>query len=326
MRRWTWNFSSSTKRIRSLSSHGSENRCFILPLSSSELPLPTPSLIFARLGWLRKLLAIVALNYYYDTKAYISGTKSSRDFNELTCYPWKIEDPRLIGKNKSAFNDRVVRFRKAAYGYLACCIFWRPIHTRGFAPGACSSGTLREQSSSVCTNDFMSILHPREQNFHPAKCSTIFNRLNIWEQAPGANWANLKTLPRVYWHMQNEPGACSGNKTPRVYRPLVCHWWWKEGASVSLPGERREPWEQGSLRTPALFQGLIIIQFLKQGRPAYKKEGLGRNKGSNQQYVKILNKKKEAWFYSREYIYFSPIFRKERPSFFRVLHTMKRLS
>ena len=96
----------------------------------------------------------------------------------------------------------------------------RPIHTGGFAPGACSRGTLREQSSSVCTNDFMGIPHPREQNFHPAKCSTIFNRLNIWEKAPGANWANLKTLPRVYWHVQNEPGACSGSKTPRVYRPL----------------------------------------------------------------------------------------------------------
>ena len=94
----------------------------------------------------------------------------------------------------------------------------RPIHTRDFAPGACSRGTLREQSSSVCTNDFMGILHPREQNFSPAKCSTIFNLLNIWEQAPRANWANLKTLPRVHWHVQNEPGACSGSKTPRVYR------------------------------------------------------------------------------------------------------------
>ena len=30
------------------------------------------------------------------------------------------------------------------------------------------------QSSSVCTNDFMGIPHPREQNFHPAKCSTIY--------------------------------------------------------------------------------------------------------------------------------------------------------
>ena len=58
----------------------------------------------------------------------------------------------------------------------------------------------------------MGILHPREQNFHPAKCSTIFNRLNIWEQAPGANWANLKTIPRVYWHVQNELGGKESNK------------------------------------------------------------------------------------------------------------------
>ena len=85
--------------------------------------------------------------------------------------------------------------------------------------GFCSLSMLQEQSSSVCTNDFMGILLPWEQNFHPAKCSTIFNQLNIWEQAPRANWANLKALPGVYWHMQNETGACSGSKTPRVYRP-----------------------------------------------------------------------------------------------------------
>ena len=99
----------------------------------------------------------------------------------------------------------------------------RPIHTRDFAPGSCSRGTLREKSSSFCTNDFMGILHPREQ-----KCFTIFNRLNIWEQTPRANWANLKTLPRVYWHVQNETGACSGSKTPRVYRPL-----YRPGAAYS---------------------------------------------------------------------------------------------
>ena len=80
---------------------------------------------------------------------------------------------------------------------MANC-FLRPIHTRDFSPGACSRGTLQEQSSSVCTNDIMGILHPREQNFHPAKCSTIFNQLNIWKQAPVANLASLKTLPRVY--------------------------------------------------------------------------------------------------------------------------------
>ena len=56
---------------------------------------------------------------------------------------------------------------------------YRSIHIRDFAPGACSRGTLQEQSSSVCTNDFMGTLHPREQNFHPTKCSTIFNRLKL---------------------------------------------------------------------------------------------------------------------------------------------------
>ena len=62
----------------------------------------------------------------------------------------------------------------------------RSIHTKGFAPGLCPKGTLLEQSSSVCPNDFMGIIHPWEQNFRPAKCSTI-NRLNIWEQVPGEN-------------------------------------------------------------------------------------------------------------------------------------------
>ena len=87
----------------------------------------------------------------------------------------------------------------------------RPIHTRDFAPGVCSRGTLPEQSSSVCTNDFMGILHPREQNFHPAKCSTIFNRLNTWEQAPGAK-RSLMCTDKCKMSQEHAPGA----------KPLVC--------------------------------------------------------------------------------------------------------
>ena len=134
-----------------------------------------------------------------------------------------ITDESVISRDNSSYRLKVTR---NVYDKIIISVFckqraefpWRlsPIHTRDFAPGACSRGTLREQSSSVCTNDFMGILHPREQNFHPAKCSTIFNRLNIWEQAPEANWANLKTLPRVYWHVQNEPGHAPGAK------PVVC--------------------------------------------------------------------------------------------------------
>ena len=83
---------------------------------------------------------------------------------------------------------------------------------RDFAPGALLQGHAPGAKLLRVYQRFHGILHPREQNFHPAKCSTIFNRLNVWEQAPGANRANLKTLPRVYWHVQNDPGA----------KPLVC--------------------------------------------------------------------------------------------------------
>ena len=124
-----------------------------------------------------------------------------------------------IGSNSLTIHSSFQQIDQRIERFIACSRGLKADTTGDFAPGACSRGTLREQSSSVCTNDFMGILHPREQNFHPAKCSTIFNRLNIWEQAPGANWANLKTLPRVYWHVQNEPWACSKSKTPRVYRP-----------------------------------------------------------------------------------------------------------
>ena len=93
------------------------------------------------------------------------------------------------------FRDLNYPFSRWSYFFHA----YRPTHTRGFAPGACSRGTLREQSSSMCANDFMGILHPREKNFHPAKCSTIFIRLNTWEQAPLANNAPSCVLTRAKW-------------------------------------------------------------------------------------------------------------------------------
>jgi len=88
-------------------------------------------------------------------------------------------------------------------------------YTRGFF----SRGTLREQSSSVCTNDFMGVIHSREQNFHPAKRSTALNRLHSWGQDPGANWTDLKTLPRVYHNMEQAPTLCSPLCTSRANWP-----------------------------------------------------------------------------------------------------------
>ena len=43
----------------------------------------------------------------------------------------------------------------------------------------------------------------------------------------------------------------------------------------------------------------------------------------DQQPTDDIDQKKQGWFYSREYVFFATmIFRKARPSFFRVLHTV----
>ena len=129
----------------------------------------------------------------------------------------------MVLLREQSLYTRGILLQEHAPGILGATVFSWAVSSFGLvsstreetsATQGSSRGTLREQSSSVCTNDFMGILHPWEQHFHPAKCSTVFNRLNVWEQAPGTNWANLKTLPRVYRLMQNEPGACVGSKTP----------------------------------------------------------------------------------------------------------------
>ena len=109
-------------------------------------------------------------------------------------------NPRWRPQKNNLFNNNIARPSRFFVNFFAATarlrresayfhVLWR----------ANSRGTLRAQSSSVCTNDFMGILHPREQNFHPAKCSTIFNRLNTWEQAPGANNAPSCVLTRAKW-------------------------------------------------------------------------------------------------------------------------------
>ena len=58
-----------------------------------------------------------------------------------------------------------------------------------------SRGTLREQSFSVCTNDFMGTLHPREQNFHPAKCSTVFKQVKCLGASSRGKLSELENAP-----------------------------------------------------------------------------------------------------------------------------------
>ena len=58
------------------------------------------------------------------------------------------------------------------------CSSLRLIQTRGLAPRLCPWGTLQDQSSSTCTNNFKGILQSLEQNFDPTECSTMLNSLN----------------------------------------------------------------------------------------------------------------------------------------------------
>ena len=58
----------------------------------------------------------------------------------------------------------------------------------------------------------------------------------------------------------------------------------------------------------------------------YKKEGPDPNKGSTQLYVEISNKRSKVDFTVGNTYFLLPISMRARPSFFRILHTVIRLS
>ena len=67
--------------------------------------------------------------------------------------------------------------------------FTKGRYTRGVLLSEHATGADLEQSSSLCNNDSMGIHHPREQNFHPAKCSKYLGarsrgKLSELENAP----------------------------------------------------------------------------------------------------------------------------------------------
>ena len=63
----------------------------------------------------------------------------------------------------------------------------RPVHTRELALATSSRNMLLEQSSLVCTNNFMRKKLLRNNIFAPGFCSIESNWLIMREQAPGAN-------------------------------------------------------------------------------------------------------------------------------------------
>ena len=83
--------------------------------------------------------------------------------------------------------------------------------------GFCSRGTLQEQSSSVCTNDYMGVIHSRPgAEFPPCK---MLHNIKPVKYLGASSRGKLCVLV-----VQIDPGACSWSKTLRVYRPL----YWSE--------------------------------------------------------------------------------------------------
>ena len=84
--------------------------------------------------------------------------------------------------------------------------------------GFCSRSMLQAHFEPVSTHE--------GAQFAPGACSQIFNRLNIVEHFAGWKFCWMKyTHEIVGTHgaallPERAPGACSGSKTLRVYRPL----------------------------------------------------------------------------------------------------------
>ena len=88
----------------------------------------------------------------------------------------------------------------------------RPIHTRGFAPGACSRIILHV---SVHRREryLPRELAPKYLTYRGAFCGVeiLLPRIKYTHEIVGTHGGALLPEPA--------PGACSGSKTPRVYRP-----------------------------------------------------------------------------------------------------------
>ena len=73
-----------------------------------------------------------------------------------------------------------------------------------------------------------------------------------------------------------------------------------------------------------LFTYYIYSNFLRKDQLTKKKERIVIKDVISDKWKYSQGQKKQGWFYSREYIIFKQIFLKARPSFFKVLHIMRR--
>ena len=135
-----------------------------------------------------------------------------------------ITDESVISRDNSSYRLKVTR---NVYDKIIISVFckqraefpwrWRPIHTRDFAPGACSRGTLREQSSSGVYQRVHGYTSSSRAEFPPRKMLHDIQPVKYLAESARGKLSELENAPScVYWHVQNEPGHAPGAK------PVVC--------------------------------------------------------------------------------------------------------
>ena len=96
----------------------------------------------------------------------------------------------------------------------------RPIHTRDFAPGACSRGTLREQSSFGVDQRVHGYTSSSRVEFPPRKMLHDIQPVKYLAESARGKLSELENAPSCVLTRAKWAWTCSGSKTCRVYRPL----------------------------------------------------------------------------------------------------------
>ena len=138
-----------------------------------------------------------------------------------------ITDESVISRDNSSYRLKVTR---NVYDKIIISVFckqraefpWRlrPIHTWDFAPGACSRGTLREQSSSGVYQRVHGYTSSSRAEFPPRKMLHDIQPVKYLEESARGKLSELENAPSCVLTRAKWAWTCSGSKTCRVYRPL----------------------------------------------------------------------------------------------------------
>ena len=138
-----------------------------------------------------------------------------------------ITDESVISRDNSSYRLKVTR---NVYDKIIISVFckqraefpWRlrPIHTRDFAPAACSRGTLREQSSSGVYQRVHGYTSSSGAEFPLRKMLHDIQPVKYLAESARGKLSELENAPSCVLTRAKWAWTCSGSKTCRVYRPL----------------------------------------------------------------------------------------------------------